>query len=171
MRGGGIYHRDLAVYGVYATLQNSAVYGNRATVADTGSQLYVGKGPDGTVEVRNSILAQGPAGNLPLCAYSGFYAVINSLGYNIFSDNSCPPLFPQLATDRRNTDPLLGPLADNGGPTKTHLPLAGSPAIDTSTGCGQTDQRGFARPADGDGNGSAVCDVGPVEAGASRGRL
>jgi hypothetical protein len=32
--------------------------------------------------------------------------------------------------DQINTDPLLGPLQDNGGPTLTHLPLPGSPAID-----------------------------------------
>ena len=43
-------------------------------------------------------------------------------------------------------DPLLGPLADNGGPTKTHALLPGSPAIDNGTGAGATatDQRGVA---------------------------
>ena len=54
--------------------------------------------------------------------------------------------------DQRNTDPLLGPLQDNGGPTATQALLPGSPAIDqgrrnTIPGSGSgTDQRGFRRP-------------------------
>jgi hypothetical protein len=61
-------------------------------------------------------------------------------------------------------DPLLGSLADNGGPTFTHLPGAGSPLIDAipagDAGCGTTvavDQRGETRP---QGNG---CDIGALE--------
>jgi CSLREA domain-containing protein len=68
------------------------------------------------------------------------------------------------------TDPLLSPLADNGGPTLTELPQPGSPAIDAGTpgGCTNnlgavltTDQRGAARPV------GAACDVGATEAGAT----
>jgi len=56
-------------------------------------------------------------------------------------------------------------LQDNGGPTETHALLPGSPAIDAgdNTACPATDQRGWARPADGDGDGTAVCDIGAVE--------
>jgi hypothetical protein len=41
-------------------------------------------------------------------------------------------------------DPMLGPLADNGGPTRTHALLAGSPAIDQGSNPGNlaSDQRG-----------------------------
>ena len=87
---------------------------------------------------------------------------ITSLGYNIEDTNTCG--FSAIG-DRPNTDPLLGPLADNGGPTQTHAPLPGSPAIDggTNTGCPSTDQRGVSRPIDGDVNGTATCDVGAVE--------
>ncbi|HBO34268.1 MAG TPA: hypothetical protein DD636_05970 [Anaerolineaceae bacterium] len=62
-------------------------------------------------------------------------------------------------------DPLLGPLADNGGVSQTHALLHGSPAIDTGspTVCPTTDQRGFGRPTDGDGDGITRCDMGAFE--------
>ena len=56
-------------------------------------------------------------------------------------------------------DPVLGPLADNGGPTQTHALLAGSPAIDAGDTTSTTDQRGEPRPNAG-GNGP---DMGAFE--------
>ena len=61
--------------------------------------------------------------------------------------------------DLQNTDPMLGALANNGGPTNTLALLAGSPAIDRmpppcSTG---VDQRGTSRPQAGG------CDIGAFE--------
>jgi len=47
--------------------------------------------------------------------------------------------------DRINTDPMLGPLQDNGGSTFTHAPSTGSPAIDAGSSFGSAtigDQRG-----------------------------
>lgn len=65
--------------------------------------------------------------------------------------------------------PLLGALADNGGFTETHALLSGSPAIDTGNPdpltCPATDQRGFLRPIDGNGDGQARCDMGAYEYG------
>jgi hypothetical protein len=52
-------------------------------------------------------------------------------------------------------DPLLGALGDNGGPTPTMVPKAGSPAIGLGTDCPATDQRGEPR--------SEPCTVGAVE--------
>ncbi len=55
-------------------------------------------------------------------------------------------------------DPLLAQLADNGGPTPTHALRAGSPALDAAVDewCGETDQRGLARP-------QGRCDIGAFE--------
>ncbi len=68
---------------------------------------------------------------------------------------------------------LLGPLADHGGTGQTHRPLAGAPVIDSGSNadCLAVDQRGIARPQDGDSNGSLVCDKGAVEINANEGDL
>lgn len=75
----------------------------------------------------------------------------------------------QVGTAQDPIDPLLGPLQNNGGPTLTQALLDGSPAIDTGTRteCPATDQRGYARPVDGDGDGIAECDIGTYEYGAA----
>ena len=66
-----------------------------------------------------------------------------------------------------NVDPLIGPLANNGGPTLTHALLPGSPAIDKGGGVTSSgfDQRGspFLRLYDGDGVGGPRIDMGAVE--------
>ena len=71
---------------------------------------------------------------------------IADAGHNLSSDASCA--FTNLGS-LNNTDPKLGPLADNGGPTLTMALLPGSPAIDAgdTSLAPATDQRGFPRPA------------------------
>ena len=56
-------------------------------------------------------------------------APIGPDGFNVSDDTSCSTYFTN-AGDKNNINPKLGPLADNGGPTMTHLPLVGSPLID-----------------------------------------
>jgi CSLREA domain-containing protein len=83
----------------------------------------------------------------------------DSLGHNLFDDSSCDIDF-RLGdiSIPDGEDLLLGPLADNGGPTWTHALLSGSPAIDAAgTDCLATDQRGEARPD------FYYCDIGAFE--------
>jgi hypothetical protein len=97
--------------------------------------------------------------------YSGTQTV-SSYGFNLCSDDGSG--FLTAVGDQINTDPLLGPLQDNGGPTPTMKPRADSPAIDQGKSSGQTtDQRGLARRVDQasypnavDGDGS---DIGAYE--------
>lgn len=96
--------------------------------------------------VRNTILADNTGYN---CNGS-----IASLGHNLDSGNTCGLA---AAGDQPNTNPLLGPLAYNGGPTPTYALLPGSPAINagSNTGCPVTDQRGVRR--------LGMCNIGAFE--------
>ena len=62
-------------------------------------------------------------------------------------------------------NPKLKPLAYNGGYTPTHALKPASPAVDLvpPKKCTPIDQRGVARPVEGDGVGKAKCDGGAFE--------
>jgi hypothetical protein len=137
--------------GSSASLVNVTIAGNAAT--DVGGGLY--KDLSGPFTLQNVILAGNTAANC-----SGSYG---SSGGNIDSGSSCG--LAGLVVDRSNTDPLLGVLTDNGGPTMTYALLSGSPAIDGGavSACPATDQRGLPRPQDGDGSGESQCDSGAYE--------
>jgi hypothetical protein len=81
---------------------------------------------------------------------------ITDLGHNLSSDDTCA--FTNVGS-MNNTDPKLGPLADNGGPTLTMALLPGSPAIDAGNTslAPATDQRGVPRPF------SLAADIGAFE--------
>ncbi len=99
----------------------------------------------------NTLLAtNAPGGN---CS-----GPITDGGHNLSSDASCA--FTSVGS-LNNTDPLLGPLANNGGPMLTMALLPGSPAIDAGDGAAapKTDQRGFPRPA------GLASDIGAFEYG------
>jgi CSLREA domain-containing protein len=84
-------------------------------------------------------------------------------------DVSCAIIASGNVGNTINQAALLGTLDNNGGPTQTVAPQTGSPLIDNfnATICGATDQRGAARPQDGDGNTSILCDIGAVEVNAA----
>ncbi len=145
--GGGIFHTDGQL-----NVTNSTFTGN---TAPAGAGVLVAEfGAPANATIANSIVF----GNVgPDCGIvGGAIATITSAGGNIDGDGSCQLI---AAGDQPSTDPLLGALADNGGPTLTHALGGGSPAIDTALAgaCPATDQRGVARPL------GAGCDVGAVE--------
>ncbi|HEV7731907.1 MAG TPA: choice-of-anchor Q domain-containing protein [Candidatus Binatia bacterium] len=144
--GGGIYPVTPI------TIASSTFTGNRAIVTG-GSAIYSTASP---VTLAANVLAAVGIGDS--CAGTVPFTSGND---NIDQDGSCG----LAGVNDRTVDPQLGPLADNGGPTLTHMPIAGSPAIDaaSSSACPATDQRGTGRPADGNGDGAAVCDSGAVE--------
>jgi len=146
----------LANFGNTANISNCTFWGNSAS---SGGAIHQAAG---TVHIKGTIVANSTSGGN--CSAS-----ITSTGINIDSGSTCgiaPGGFI-------NTDPLLGPLQDNGGPTAVHPLLAGSPAIDAISGnCTDIsaatinkDQRGFIRPIDGNNDGTADCDVGAYEVG------
>ena len=144
--GGGLWNEGRL------TLTHSTVSNNRASV---GGGLY---NAYGTLTLTNSLIASQSAGGD--CRNDG---TIHSHGYNLDSDGSCQLTAP---TDMPGTDPRLGPLQDNGGPTFTQALLPASPALDAipsgTNGCGTTlynDQRWQARPEAAGG----ACDIGAYE--------
>jgi hypothetical protein len=143
--GGGIASRN-----TFTTINNSTISWNSAA---NGGGLY------GPATLQNSIVANSIGGG-------NCYGTMSSDGYNLSSDNSCN--FNNTG-DLNNTDPLLGPLQNNGGPTQTMALQSGSPAIDAGnpSGCTDgsghlltTDQRGMPRP---DHEDSGGCDMGAYE--------
>ncbi len=150
--GGGIYNN-----GGTMTLTNVTINGNSTTA--TGSPATNLAGGIFNASITLSLLNTIISNNLPEDCVGG---PITSSGWNIDSDNTCGLTNPG---DQPGIDPMLGPLQNNGGPTLTHALLAGSPAIDRgdNTGCPASDQRGRTRPADGDLNGTFICDIGAFE--------
>jgi hypothetical protein len=82
-----------------------------------------------------------------------------SLGWNLIQAPGSATIYGTTTGNQLGVDPLLGPLADNGGPTMTMALLPGSPAIDAGDGTGApaNDQRGFARVV------GAAIDLGAFE--------
>jgi len=138
------------------SIRESTIAGNDATTGGGGVQLTFYR--EGTVAVlHDSIVAGNTSGGsaLDLGGAGPFaidYSLVQAPGSAHVFDNG-GNLF--------NQDPLLGPLGNHGGPTRTQLPAANSPVIDAGdplfTPPPATDQRGFARVANG------RIDMGAVE--------
>jgi CSLREA domain-containing protein len=143
---------------------NSADSANVGSGAGFGGGIFSGNG--GTVNIRNTLLAGNNIGNV---SYDDCYGTLHTYGNNLVTTASGCTLTQGDGgtTGLLNSVYLIGPLADNGGPTLTHNLLLGSNAIDGgdgSFGCVDyasqpiaTDQRGLARTL------GARCDVGALE--------
>jgi hypothetical protein len=140
--GGGVFSGGDATF-VYATITDNAANTAFANV-DVGSLSSFGSVITNSAGAVNCLVAPDSV----------------SRGYNFSDDDSCRFTAP---TDHEKAgDPRLGALAANGGPTRSQLPLAGSPLLDAipAAACAAdvtTDQRGVARPQAG------FCDIGSVE--------
>ncbi len=172
--GGG-----LAAYsGASITVENSTIYANNArfgagayasggslsfdsaTIAENVAGIAGGglntEATDGTsVTLRNTIVADNAATNRP-----NLRGQFVSDGFNVIGTTQSAATFSAQSSDQTGTDPMLGPLADNGGPTETAALMAGSPAIDAGDTDLDQDQRTFSRSDGAD-------DVGAFEFGAA----
>jgi hypothetical protein len=175
-RGGGVYlytNQDEPV-----TIRNSTIVDNIA--GETGGGVYrygfdnLGEGDEDNVAISSSIVANNTApddGDLGDQYSADGFAVDGSfiLGFSLVEDDGGAVTTEAPAgSNIFGTDPGLGPLADNGGPTLTHLPALTSPAIDAGIANAlATDQRGFSRTVDqatvANAAGSDATDIGSVE--------
>jgi CSLREA domain-containing protein len=165
--GGGIEN-----LGGTLTVSNCTISGNHAVfdgggidslATMIGNTVTIGN----TLTIGNTIVARNTTDGSPAVDVSGR---VTSNGNNLVGDGSSSFGFgapgDQVGTASSPIDPLLGPLQDNGGPTQTMALLPGSPAIDAggdalavdASGIPlDTDQRGFARVANG------TVDIGAFE--------
>jgi len=116
-----------------------------------GAGVYNDGAGSSSLFLQQSMLVNNKTGNCD--------GVITSFGNNVADDNNCAAL--TQPGDLKLANLPLAPLADNGGPTRTHLPLPGSAALNhtPAADCAFTiDQRDARRPVAG------LCDAGAVEA-------
>src|SRR5947208_6350497 len=135
--GGGIYNNGTLTItnstfsGNSAQSVGGAMFNDKGTMRVTNSTMsnnsaFSGGGilNLGTLEIGNTILKTGACGG-NILNQSG---TVTSLGYSLSNDDGGG--FLTGPGDQINTDPSLGPLQNNGGPTFTHQVLSVSPAID-----------------------------------------
>lgn len=129
----------------------STITDNRDGGRYLGAGLFAGTSVH--VDLENTIVAGNFSGSArsDVGGYSG--ASVSGAHNLVMTSNL------SLPSDTLTSDPLLGPLANNGGSTFTHALLAGSPAIDAGINNGSYDQRshGFARVV------GAASDIGAFE--------
>jgi hypothetical protein len=111
--GSGIYNDNGAIA---ASVYNTTMSNNGVEIQNVNAPV--------AVTIGNTIFNVSPGGHSIL----NDFGTVTSYGYNVSSDDGGGYL--NGTGDEINTDPLLGPLQDNGGPTLTHALLPGSPAID-----------------------------------------
>ena len=147
LSGGGMINEQSS-----PVLTNVTFSHNSAT---SGGGIYnIGSSPT----LKNVLIANSLAGGD--CVNDGASVLNSNSSHNIIEgiNKSCG-LTHGANSNIIGLDPLLGPLADNGGFTQTHALLPDSPAINAGT-CSNaptTDQRGVARPQD------IQCDIGAYE--------
>jgi CSLREA domain-containing protein len=142
-RGGGENGGAITSYGS-TELTGSTIAGNALHPGPTaeGAGIAIAAG---TVTASDSIVAENTGASQCVAGRAA------SVGPNIDSDSSC-----FTGPHDLHADPLLGGLADNGGPTDTMAPGSSSPVLTVGEACDAFDQRGIARP-------TSHCDLGAYE--------
>jgi len=147
---------------INSTFETTGAYSGVA-VSVTGDSTQV----EGCTLISDGLTLEAAAAdvrNTLLVGECTWGTTLTSLGGNLESPGNTCGLG---ASDLVNVaNPMLSGLGFLGGPTPTHRPLPGSPAVDqpiAAAGCACVDQRGLARPRDGGGTSAAVCDIGAVE--------
>jgi CSLREA domain-containing protein len=155
--GGGIYNSAGGI-----GLTNSTVAFNSASQEGGGIHQI----QEAQLRLTNSLVARNSAPTAPDVLASpdveSFVGALFSLignGSGSGITNTDGNQVGNVSPNSSPIDPKLGPLAENGGPTRTHALLLGSPAIDAAStpDCPTTDQRGVLRPQ------GAACDIGSYE--------
>lgn len=171
--GGAIYNDDDGRLRAFSTTIATNVADSNNDGNGSGGGVFNATRGDalttGAIVARNTRRLVAPAWN-------DCNGTVRSGGHNLVGTRSACGFIAagtdQVGAPATPIDPRLGPLAPNGGPTRTHALLAGSTAIDRGNPAGcrdqtgailTTDQRGVARPRDGNGDGSAICDIGSYE--------
>jgi hypothetical protein len=158
-QGGGIF-----LNGFTMTLTNDTVANNVATSGPNGfgSGGGIASNSAGALQLKNTIVARNTA---TADGAPDLEAAFTSQGHNLIG-NTTGTVGILDPTDETNVDPLLGPLANNGGPTQTLALLAGIPAIDAGSNALATDNNGVALPTDQRGFNRVVnrtVDIGAFE--------
>jgi CSLREA domain-containing protein len=152
------------------TLSNTTITANTANGNGSFGVGGIFNGSGSTTNLKNSIVAKNSSALMP----HDLNGTFNSQGFNLIGESSGTDGFTngingdQVGTTASPLDPKFGVLSENGGPTRTHSLLVGSPAIDAGNSVLTTDQRGQPRPVNDQtvvnaagGNGS---DLGAYEA-------
>jgi uncharacterized repeat protein (TIGR01451 family) len=177
--GGAIFSRNGSVTIANSTLVSNTVVageGNVSGAAAGGGIYFLGDGASASLNLDNTIMANSSGANTQISDYTlvvGPLSGTTDVVGNAINAGTNPSGGASNQIESQSgfsggvvstADPDVGPLQDNTGPAYTHAPNVGSVVIDAGS-CGSvaTDQRGVARPLDGEPNGSVVCDIGAVE--------
>jgi CSLREA domain-containing protein len=171
MDGGGVFNNGTANLS-NVTITNNTADNNNDGLGDGGGIYHQA----GTVNLKNTIVAGNFDGTpAPGTIHPDISGGVTGNHYNLIGNTTGGTGSAGTGSDIVNPVPGLGGLANNGGATRTHALQVGSPAIDAGNPAGctdhlnnpiTTDQRGYSRSgvfADGDANGTTVCDIGAYE--------
>ncbi len=159
-RGGG-----LTLRGMDYTINNVTITGNTGGVfVAQGGALNILE--SATATITGSIVAGNYSVGGSVNCLADAPAILTSGGGNLFGDLagcSLTPVAGDVVID--DNESRLQPLRFVDGLLPFVAPFDDSPAVDAMFGpdCPPTDALGTLRPVDGDGDGSAVCDIGAVE--------